>query len=88
MSQASAKPYSRLMYAVVDRRQTHGSQDPVGHRRGAGNLQEVAAGGMEVARQHGMLSMMERFCIQTAVVTHGSSGCADLVAELLHTIAA
>ena len=42
-----------LRTAVVDGRQAHRPQDPVGHRRRSGDLQEMAAGGMKVEGQHG-----------------------------------
>jgi len=38
--------------AVVDRRQAHRPQDAIGHRARAGDLQEVAAAGVVVERQH------------------------------------
>jgi hypothetical protein len=40
--------------AVVDGGQAHGPQDAVGHRARAGNLEEVATGGMDVELQHGL----------------------------------
>ena len=40
--------------AVVDRRQAHRPQDAVGHRARAGDLQEVAAAGVEVEFEHGV----------------------------------
>ena len=39
--------------AVVDGGQADGAQDAVGHRAGAGNLQEVAAAGVFVESDHG-----------------------------------
>jgi hypothetical protein len=54
--------------AVVDRGQAHGPQDAVGHRRRAGDLQEVAAGGVVVEGQHVLISNFAIFCIQNSFV--------------------
>jgi hypothetical protein len=43
---------AELRPAVVDRRQAHRPQDAIGHRARPGDLQEVAAGGMEVEVEH------------------------------------
>jgi hypothetical protein len=41
---------------MVDRGQAHRAQDAVGYRTRAGYLQEVAAAGMLVERDHGFSS--------------------------------
>jgi hypothetical protein len=38
---------------MVDGGQAHGTQDSIGHRARPGNLQEVAAAGVVVERDHG-----------------------------------
>src|SRR5256885_13016286 len=44
---------AELRPPVVDGGQAHGPQDAVGNRAGAGDLEEVAARGMVVEREHG-----------------------------------
>ena len=45
--------HAELRAAVVDGRIAHRAQDAVGHRGRTGDLQEVAAGGVEVEGDHG-----------------------------------
>ena len=59
---------AELGAAVVDGGQAHGAQDAIGHRAGAGDLQEVAAAGMLVERDHAELLSALKFCIQNAFV--------------------
>ena len=47
--------------AVVDRRQAHRPQDPIGHVARTGDLQEVAAAGMLVEGNHGGLRSAQSF---------------------------
>ncbi|KAF1036862.1 MAG: hypothetical protein GAK34_03270 [Delftia tsuruhatensis] len=68
---------AELRPPVVDGGQAHGPQDAVGNRAGAGDLEEVAARGMAVEREHGASfsrkcqvglrgRMFANFCIQNS----------------------
>src|SRR5207253_8151506 len=54
--------------AMIDGRQAHRPQDPVGHRARTRDLQEVAAAGMLVERDHGKRRRDRQSCIQASLV--------------------
>ena len=61
---------AELGATVVDGGQAHGAQHALGHGGGARDLQEMAAGGVEVGSQHGSTTDKDRwiFCIQKLFV--------------------
>src|SRR5450830_1202096 len=64
---------TKLRTTVMYGRKTHGTQNSVGHRARAGNLQEVTTGGMEIQFQHVLLLKNQQFrlnfvfCIQNTL---------------------
>ena len=57
---------AELRPAVVDHRHVHRAQDAVRHRRGPGDLQEMAAGGAGGVLGHGFPRVRQSFGISTA----------------------
>jgi hypothetical protein len=69
-AQHTQPEHTELRPAVIDGGQAHGPQDAVGHRAGAGDLQEMSPAGVLVELKHRGSPFYHHVCMQNAI-EHG-----------------